>query len=200
MQLPDSTITDLLLSYVDVPFCNDAAAPRLPSKSEVGELCRELLRIIFPGRLSGRLINEDESRRRCAEAANSLECQISRSLTVSGSPGSSAAALTKEFFDGLPGIRKVIATDLESAFEGDPAARSIGEILLSYPCVDAVTIQRLAYSLYEAGVQLLPRMMTEWAHERTGIDIHPGASIGTHFSSIMEPAWSSGSHAGSAIT
>ncbi len=181
MQLPDSTITDLLLSYVDVPFCNDAAAPRLPSKSEVGELCRELLRIIFPGRLSGCLINEDESRRRCAEAANSLECQISRSLAVSGSPGSSAAALTKEFFDGLPGIRKVIATDLESAFEGDPAARSIGEILLSYPCVDAVTIQRLAYSLYEAGVQLLPRMMTEWAHERTGIDIHPGASIGTHF-------------------
>ena len=81
----------------------------------------------------------------------------------------------------MPGIRKVIATDLESAFEGDPAARSIEEILLSYPCVDAVTIQRLAYSLYEAGVQLLPRMMTEWAHERTGIDIHPGASIGTHF-------------------
>ena len=181
MQLPDSTITDLLLSYVDVPFCNDAAAPRLPSKREVGELCRELLRIIFPGRLSGCLINEDESRRRCAEAANSLECQISRSLAVSGSPGSSAAALTAEFFSGLPGIRKVIATDLESAFEGDPAARSIGEILLSYPCVDAVTIQRLAYSLYEAGVQLLPRMMTEWAHECTGIDIHPGASIGTHF-------------------
>ena len=181
MQRPDSTISDLLLSYVDVPFCNDAAAPRLPSKSEVGALCRELLRIVFPGRLSGCLINEDESRRRCAEAANSLECQISRSLAVSGSPGSSAAALTKEFFDGLPGIRKVIATDLESAFEGDPAARSIGEILLSYPCVDAVTIQRLAYSLYEAGVQLLPRMMTEWAHERTGIDIHPGASIGTHF-------------------
>jgi serine O-acetyltransferase len=181
MQLPDSTISDLLLSYVDVPFCNDAAAPVLPSKSEVGELCRELLRIVFPGRLSGCLINEDESRRRCAEAANSLECQISRSLAVSGSPGSSASALTKEFFDGLPGIRKVIATDLEAAFEGDPAARSIGEILLSYPCVDAVTIQRLAYSLYEAGVQLLPRMMTEWAHERTGIDIHPGASIGTHF-------------------
>jgi serine O-acetyltransferase len=181
MQLPDSTISDLLLSYVDVPFCNDAAALVLPSKSEVGELCRELLRIVFPGRLSGCLINEDESRRRCAEAANSLECQISRSLAVSGSPGSSASALTKEFFDGLPGIRKVIATDLEAAFEGDPAARSIGEILLSYPCVDAVTIQRLAYSLYEAGVQLLPRMMTEWAHERTGIDIHPGASIGTHF-------------------
>ena len=181
MQLPDSTISDLLLSYVDVPFCNDAAAPRLPSKSEVGALCRELLRIVFPGRLSGCLINEDEARRRCAEAANSLECQISRSLAVSGSPECSATALTAEFFSGLPGIRKVIATDLEAAFEGDPAARSIGEILLSYPCVDAVTIQRLAYSLYEAGVQLLPRMMTEWAHERTGIDIHPGASIGTHF-------------------
>ena len=181
MQLPDSTIADLLLSYGEVPLCNDAAAPRLPSKSEVGELCRELLRIIFPGRLSGSLINEDESRRRFAEAANSLEFQIARSLSVSGSPESSAAVLAEEFFAGLPGIRKIIATDLEAAFEGDPAARSIGEILLSYPCVDAVTIQRLAHSLYTAGVQLLPRMMTEWAHERTGIDIHPGASIGTHF-------------------
>jgi len=185
MQLSDSTIADLLLSYGEVPLCNDAAAPRLPSKSEVGELCRELLRIIFPGRLSGCLIPEEESRRRFAGAADSLEFQIKQSLAVSGSPRTSLegspAELAAEFFAGLPGIRKVIATDIEAAFEGDPAARSIGEILLSYPCVDAVSIHRMAHSLYRSGVELLPRMMTEWAHERTGIDIHPGASIGTHF-------------------
>jgi serine O-acetyltransferase len=81
----------------------------------------------------------------------------------------------------LPEVRALLATDLESAFEGDPAARSIPEILLSYPCVDAISIQRMAHRLHMAGVQLLPRMMTEWAHERTGIDIHPGASIGSHF-------------------
>jgi len=185
MQLSDSTIADLLHSYGELPLCNDVAAPRLPSKSEVGDLCRELLRLIFPGRLSGCLIPEEESRRRLAVAANSLERQIEQSMAVSGSHstslGGSPAALAAEFFAGLPEIRKVIATDLEAAFEGDPAARSIEEILLSYPCVDVVSIQRLAHSLYRAGIQLLPRMMTEWAHERTGIDIHPGASIGTHF-------------------
>lgn len=185
MQLPDSTIADLLLSYGELPLCNDVAAPRLPSKSEVGDFCLLLLRIIFPGRLSGCLIPEEESRRRLAVAANSLEHQIERSIAVSGPTSTSLrvspAALVAEFFAGLTEMRKVIATDIEAAFEGDPAARSIGEILLSYPCVDAVSIQRMAHSLYIAGIQLLPRMMTEWVHERTGIDIHPGASIGTHF-------------------
>lgn len=181
MQLSDSTIAELLLSYREIPLCNNAAEPRLPSKSEVGKLCVELLRMIFPGRLSGSLVSEEESRRRFAEVADSLEFQIAQSLASPGSPDTSAALLRKEFFASLPGLRKIIATDLAAAFEGDPAARSIDEILLSYPCVDALTIQRLAHCLYRSGVQLLPRMMTEWAHERTGIDIHPGASIGTHF-------------------
>lgn len=181
MQLSDSTIAELLLSYREIPLCNNAAEPRLPSKSEVGKLCVESLRMIFPGRLSGSLVSEEESRRRFAEVADSLEVQIAQSLASPGSPDTSAALLCKEFFASLPGLRKIIATDLAAAFEGDPAARSIDEILLSYPCVDALTIQRLAHCLYRSGVQLLPRMMTEWAHERTGIDIHPGASIGTHF-------------------
>ncbi len=181
MDLPSETIDALLASYQEVPLGNDAAVPRLPSKNEVGELCRNLLRIIFPGRLSGRLIEPEESRRRLLELAGCLKEQIAKSLPVEGSPKKSAGELTQEFFESLPEIRRIIASDLEAAFEGDPAARSIREILLSYPCVDAISIQRLAHRLYRAGVQLLPRMMTEWAHERTGIDIHPGASIGSHF-------------------
>ncbi len=181
MELSESIIAGLLASYDAVPLGNQLSSPGLPSKNEVAELCWHLLRILFPGRLSGRFIDAVESRNRIITAAKSLEEQITKSLSVEGSTKCSPAALTADFFTRLPGIRHIISTDLEAAFEGDPAARSIEEILLSYPCVDAISIQRLAHQLYKAEIQLLPRMMTEWAHERSGIDIHPGASIGSHF-------------------
>ena len=78
-------------------------------------------------------------------------------------------------------LRRAIRTDVEAAYQGDPAALSYEEIILAYPCVLAISLQRFAHVLYELRVPLLPRMITEFAHERTGIDIHPGAQIGTHF-------------------
>jgi serine O-acetyltransferase len=81
----------------------------------------------------------------------------------------------------LPDLRRAIRTDVEAAYQGDPAALSYEEIILAYPCVLAISLQRFAHVLYTLGVPLLPRMITEFAHERTGIDIHPGARIGTHF-------------------
>jgi serine O-acetyltransferase len=181
MELSEPIIAELLASYDAVPLGRQLTSQRLPSKNEVAELCWNFLRILFPGRLSGRLMEAAESRSRIIALAKSLEEQIAKSLSVEGSPKRSAAALTADFFTLLPEIRRMISTDLEAAFEGDPAARSTEEILLSYPCVDAISIQRLAHQLYKAEIQLLPRMMTEWAHERSGIDIHPGASIGSHF-------------------
>jgi serine O-acetyltransferase len=74
-----------------------------------------------------------------------------------------------------------VQTDVAAAYVGDPSARSTDEIILAYPCVLAISLQRLAHVLYELKVPLLPRMLTEYAHERTGIDIHPGAQIGPHF-------------------
>jgi serine O-acetyltransferase len=85
------------------------------------------------------------------------------------------------FLGELPAIRELLQTDIEAAYEGDPAAASNEEIILSYPGLEAIAIQRCAHLLYQARVPLLPRMMTEWAHTRTGIDIHPGAQIGPHF-------------------
>jgi serine O-acetyltransferase len=82
---------------------------------------------------------------------------------------------------GLPRVRELLATDVEAAFEGDPAAGGRDEVILSYPFVEAIAIQRAAHVLYALEVPLIPRMMTEWAHSRTGIDIHPGANIGSHF-------------------
>ncbi|MEI6377758.1 MAG: serine O-acetyltransferase EpsC, partial [bacterium] len=92
-----------------------------------------------------------------------------------------AVSITERFFEGIPAVRALLKTDVEAAYAGDPAARSLEEIVLAYPGLEAVAIQRSAHLLYKAEVPLLPRMMTEWAHSRTGIDIHPGASIGSHF-------------------
>jgi serine O-acetyltransferase len=81
----------------------------------------------------------------------------------------------------LSPVRELLRADIEAAFEGDPAVLYSEEIILSYPFIEAIAIQRLAHILYLAGTPIIPRMMTEWAHSRTGIDIHPGAKIGSHF-------------------
>jgi serine O-acetyltransferase len=85
------------------------------------------------------------------------------------------------FFERLPAVRALLAADVEAAFEGDPAAKSFAEIVVAYPSIRAIAIYRIAHELFDLGVPLLPRMMTEHAHDRTGIDIHPGAKIGRRF-------------------
>ena len=78
-------------------------------------------------------------------------------------------------------VRKTLATDVQAAYDGDPACKSLDEVIFCYPGLEAITIYRLAHVLYELDIPFIPRMMTEWAHSRTGIDIHPGAKIGEHF-------------------
>ncbi len=92
-----------------------------------------------------------------------------------------AESLTFEFLDKLPKIREYIETDIEAAFEGDPAAYNKTEIIYSYPGLYAILVNRIAHELFLLGVPLIPRIMTEHAHSKTGIDIHPGATIGRYF-------------------
>ena len=92
-----------------------------------------------------------------------------------------AEELLAGFFSQLPAVRKMLWTDIDAAYEGDPAATSYEEIILAYPALEAIAIQRMAHELYLRNLPLIPRIMTEWAHSRTGIDIHPGAKIGSHF-------------------
>ncbi len=89
--------------------------------------------------------------------------------------------LVESFFASLPAIKALLATDVQAAYEGDPAARNTTEIMLAYPAFEVISIYRLAHRLFELEVPLLPRMMTEHAHRLTGADIHPGAAIGSHF-------------------
>jgi serine O-acetyltransferase len=92
-----------------------------------------------------------------------------------------AKDLTLEFLGNLPRVREVLKTDVEAAYSGDPAALSQEEVIVAYPFVEAIAVQRLAHELYLKEIALIPRIMTEWAHARTGMDLHPGARIGSHF-------------------
>ena len=94
---------------------------------------------------------------------------------------SKAERITASILEGLPDIRKTLDTDIQAAYEGDPAAQSLDEIILSYPSLEAISIYRIAHLICRFGVPTIPRIMTEYAHKNTGIDIHPGASIGDSF-------------------
>jgi serine O-acetyltransferase len=149
----------------------------------VAGLTQELLHIIFPGFIVEHHKTDlsQETTRKLEQLRGKLEREIARSLEVYPVAGQTAESLALEFLRKLPDVRGLIQTDVEAAYQGDPAASSKEEVVLAYPGVEAVAVYRLAHILFGMGVAFLPRMMTEWAHGRTGIDIHPGAKIGSHF-------------------
>jgi serine O-acetyltransferase len=180
-------IRDTLVSYEKVGGLNNTDGHNLPSKRMLGQICGQLLQVLFPGFHDENPIHKSElgdlTEERLKKLASGLEDQISKSLQVSdpACPKARAQDVLIRFLQALPGVRDLLRTDIEAAYEGDPAALSNEEIILSYPCIEAIAIQRVAHILYVDCVPLLPRMMTEWAHARTGIDIHPGAQIGAYF-------------------
>jgi len=182
-------VAALLASY-EMGGINNIDGSDLPSKTSIGELCEDFLRLLFPGFFSSEgaadeveVITSERvatiTERLCEEVTRSLRFGV-REDGTEHHPNASRDACC-ELMGALPQVRALLRTDVEAAYEGDPAARSYEEIILSYPCLEAIAIQRVAHVLYQQKVPLIPRMMTEWAHARTGIDIHPGASIGTHF-------------------
>jgi len=90
-------------------------------------------------------------------------------------------AMTLDFLNRIPHLREVLSTDAQAAYEGDPACRNVDEVIFCYPGLEAITVYRIAHELQRLGAPFIPRMMTEWAHKETGVDIHPGATIGRYF-------------------
>ncbi len=180
-------VPDLLASYEVVGGLNNSDSHNMPSKGAVGLICEELLQIIFPGFHDDDAVHHGRLRevtsQRYSNVMLRLEDQVRKAVRVGDpkKPTGKTPPILRKFCQTLPGVRELLRTDIECAYEGDPSALSREEIILSYPCIEAIAIQRLAHLLHKAGAPLIPRMMTEWAHSRTGIDIHPGASIGTHF-------------------
>lgn len=176
---------DLMDSYREHGGVNSTEEPGLPSKPEVGSLCLGILQLLFPGYHDGGALAKldlgEITRDRVASASDDLRRICCATLGADEAAGAKAADTVRTLFDELPSIRALLRTDVEAAYEGDPAARTNDEIILAYPFIEAIAIQRVAHLLYREGIPLVPRMMTEWAHGQTGIDIHPGASIGSHF-------------------
>ncbi len=180
-------IQDILTSYDKVGGLHNTEGANLPSKRAVGGICEDLLQILFPGFHDEEPILRSAlpvlTRHRATSMAERLEEQICKSLRIGEPecPRSRAHVIILQFVKALPLVRDLLRTDIEAAYEGDPSTFSTEEILLAFPFIEAIAIQRMAHLLYEAEVPIIPRLMTEWAHSRTGIDIHPGATIGSHF-------------------
>ena len=194
--LVNATITQLtdqlIVSYAKVGGINHLDGKNLPSKSAIASITLDLLRLLFPGFFDERMIHSSELKVEMVSLVDSiserLQDEIYKSLEYATPEGLSkkdlrpaAHDITVAFLSSLPQVREVLKTDADAAFSGDPAALSREEIIVAYPFMEAIAVQRCAHKLYQRKVALIPRIMTEWAHARTGMDLHPGAKIGSHF-------------------
>ena len=146
----------------------------------VEEAISYLLTAMFPyhfGKARERFV---ETEKRTWELMRAYDA-LNRSLIWVCESEREASEKAMELIDALPEILEVLKTDIRAGYEGDPAAKSVDEVILTYPAFQAISIYRMAHKLYEMQVPLVPRMMTEYAHRITGIDIHPGATIGKYF-------------------
>ncbi len=183
----DSIKAALLASYEADGGINHLDGVNLPSQESINMLARDCMHLLFPGYFEDTGLGKKDIPAHIdgliGRVDRRLGAEIEKSLRFSRDPDPAGRArqIAEETLGRLPELRKIIQTDVAAAYSGDPAARSVEEIILAYPCVLVISLQRFAHVLYQLRVPLLPRMITEYAHERTGADIHPGAEIGTHF-------------------
>ncbi len=186
-------------SYHDLETIEHLDQISLPNSQVVTAIVTDLKDIIFPGYHRFRNLHWTNARDHVGELLKGLHERLREQIACAlrfegggrgvaaaeGWNGDDADQRAREkalaFLQYLPELRVIIATDVEAAFEGDPAAHGHDEIIFCYPGLEAITIYRLAHCLHSLRVPLIPRMMTEWAHSRTGIDVHPGARIGPGF-------------------
>jgi len=187
-------VDDLMSNYQKFGGMDHLEGKDLPSKKVVIEVLDDLLTILFPGYLGDSEITKANIKYHLGTTLTTvytrLTGEVERSLKyicrkISECPQDlcqkRAQVVVKELLEKLPEIRSMLSGDIAAAYSGDPAAVSTEEVILSYPCVLAITTYRIAHELYLRGVPLIPRIMSERMHSVTGIDIHPGAKIGKNF-------------------
>jgi serine O-acetyltransferase len=209
-RLPD-VVDRLTESVLAEPRMQHLDRVLLPSRDVIVECIELLRQIIFPGYYGKQGLTRENVRYRIGELLIEVQemlfeqvhlCLRYREETPQangdaasdrdgdGSPAPgvgrgpcdhAACEIVSTFLDRIPAVREVLATDVQAAFDGDPAAKSTDETIFCYPGLLAITVQRLAHEFYKLRVPLLPRIMTEYAHSLTGIDIHPGARLGPSF-------------------
>lgn len=188
------SITDgILATYKNQNLVNHIGAAPLPSKDDVCRILDILLEILYPGYFGEQDLTDSNVAYVVGHKVSQLydlltqqiyraikhECRRLGSVCTHCRLRSEDVAI--EFLRALPDLRELLAEGVQAAYDGDPAAKSTGETIFSYPGILAVTVYRLAHELLARDVPLLPRIMTEYAHASTGVDIHPGATIGRRF-------------------
>jgi serine O-acetyltransferase len=179
-------IADALLRSYELDQGN---RPRLPARKAVLDVLDNIRRILFPGYYAEVHLPEESRRYYVGTWLCELHSELSRIVDLAFAhadpsydrSSETASALTAEFLEALPILRDQLRQDAEAALNGDPAAQSVEEIILTYPGFQAITVHRVAHWLNTSGVPFIPRIMSEHAHTITGIDIHPGATIGRRF-------------------
>ncbi len=192
-------------TYHTVGGINRIGEKNLPSQAAVVTILEELLAVVFPGyhgdplpmnadlevlvgaRLDAIGRNLSAVIERTLRFCNQLDCECEKLWALAGDAQGeqrfkiAADQVTMVYLAQLPEIRRLLDLDVSAAYEGDPAATNAEEVILCYPGINAISVHRLAHPLQELGVPLVPRLMSEWAHHRSGADIHPGADIGERF-------------------
>ena len=191
-QIP-SIINEILVDYEKGRSIDKLDVFNQPDQRIIKELIGKLYRIIFPGYFKEQIYRVYNIKNNLSlvmeDVAYLLNKQISVALRCNSSIGNqddmlineTSQCITLDFFRRMPYVRDFIETDVQATLDGDPAAYNEDEIIFSYPGIYAITVHRLAHELHQLGVPIIPRIMSEYAHSRTGIDIHPGAQIGRYF-------------------
>ncbi len=194
-QLP--AITNKIVAtyaHCQVPL-HHLESTELPSRQSQVRIVEILQEIIFPGYFGKKGLDSHSIKYHVGDSLESVyellvveiyrgirhSCKLTECETVCAHCEEIAEAQTIKFLEKISALRHALATDVRAAYEGDPASRGYDEVIFSYPCIFAIMVYRLAHELNLQGIPLLPRMMTEFAHSKTGIDIHPGAIIGNYF-------------------
>lgn len=189
----DKSIDNILESYEKYGGINLDEACIFPNRQNVVSVLNDILSLIFPGYKTAELLDRDTLRYITGEKVNRIILMLTKevqksfvyvknSTTVESShcyKMAEQAALA--LIDELPELRRMVALDVQAAYLGDPAAVSTEEVIVSYPGLEAIVVHRIAYFLHNCGVPVIPRIMSEYVHGKTGIDIHPGAKIGESF-------------------
>jgi serine O-acetyltransferase len=185
---------ELLGSYLGDERARRISRHYLPSREAIAHILRGVLDLMYPGYFGRGDLNRENLAGYVANALGELAPKIEREMehclcygrereasSEFGECAPRAQELTQVFLSRLPEIRALLVRDVQAAFDGDPAASNLDEVILAYPGVLAVSVYRIAHALYDLGVPMMARIMTEWAHSKTGCDIHPGAKIGGGF-------------------
>ncbi len=183
-------VDDIVASYALHGNINHLDGANLPARALVSQLLGDLVSLVFPGFFVEDEVDALTCRyfvgERCARVLRGLERVIARAFTAEAAaepPATTGPAqeIAIGLIEEIPTIREILDGDVQAALAADPAARSASEIIISYPGIEAIVVHRIAHALHRRGVPLIPRMMSELVHRQTGIDIHPGATIGRSF-------------------